>query len=109
MTDKMQTSGQADMQAAMENMTLNGFQMRLEDQSIVERGLKLAGKFRGAEPEQVKKELKVALAFAPMMASGLEGEMLGMDPKEPISMTELADYKNSKLTKSDLGFSAKAE
>ncbi len=130
MTDKIQESsqGKADMQAAIENMKLNGFQMRLEDQSIVERGLKLAGKFRGADPDQVKKELKVALTLAPMMASGLEGEMLGemasafgdfvedggtlsivMNPKEPISMTELADYKRSNLSKSDLGFSAKAE
>ena len=137
MTDQMKAmddagmnsrQGQADIQAAMGSMKLNGFQMRLEDKSIVDRGLKLAGKFRGAEPEKVKKELKVALTLAPMMASGLEGEMLGeiagafgdfvedggtlsivMDPKEPISVTELADYKRSKLTKSDLGFSAKAE
>ena len=132
MTEKMQATNsnqnQADIQAAMENMTLNGFQLRLEDKSIVDRGLKLAGKLRGAEPDQVKKELKVALTLAPMMASGLEGEMLGeiagafgdfvedggtlsivMNPKEPISMTELADYKRSKLSKSDLGFSAKAE
>ena len=132
MTDKMQVANsnqsQADVQAAMENMKLNGFQLRLEDKSIVERGLKLAGKFRGAEPEQVKKELKVALTLAPMMAGGLEGEMLGemagafgdfvdnggtlsivMNPKTPISMTELADYKRSKLTRADLGFTAKAE
>ena len=137
MTDKMQEmdrtgvnsrQGQADIQAAMESMKLNGFQMRLEDQSIVDRGLKLAGKFRGASTDQVKKELKVALTLAPMMANGLEGEMLGeiagafgnfiedggtlsivMEPKQPISMTELADYKRSDLTKSDLGFSAKAE
>ena len=132
MTDKMQTANsnqsQTDMQAAMQSMKLNGFQMRLEDQSIVERGLKLAGKFRGAEPEQVKKELKVALTLAPMMAGGLEGEMLGeiagafgefvddggtlsivMNPKAPISMAELADYKRSNLSKADLGFSAKAE
>lgn len=130
MTDRMQASNgqQMDVQDAMEDMKLNGFQLRLEDRSIVERGLKLAGKFRGAEPDQVKKELKVALALAPMMASGLEGEMLGemagafgefvdnggtlsivMAPKEPISMQELADYKGSNLSKSDLGFSAKAE
>ena len=132
MSDTLQAananSSTPDMQAAMNAMKLNGFQMRLEDKSIVERGLKLAGEMRGASPDQVKKELKVALAFAPMMASGLEGEMLGemagafgsfvenggtlsivMNPKEPISMTELADYKRSELSKADLGFSAKAE
>ncbi len=137
MTDKMQSMDRADMspresqsemQAAMADMKLEGFQMRLEDQSIVERGLKLAGKFRGATPDQVKKEMKVALALAPMMARGLEGEMLGeisgafgefienggtlsivVDPKEPLSVTELADYKRSNLTMDDIGFSAKAE
>lgn len=137
MTDKMQSmdradmsprESQAEMQAAMSDIKLNGFQMRLEDQSIVERGLKLAGKFRGASPDQVKKEMKVALALAPMMARGLEGEMLGeisgafgefienggtlsivVDPKEPLSVTELADYKRSKLTMDDIGFTAKAE
>ena len=131
MTDKMKNSNgqnQPDLQAALNDMKLKGFQLRLEDQSIVERSLKLAGKFRGAEPEQVKKELKVALSLAPLMAGGLEGEMLGeiagafgdfvedggtlslvMNPKEPISVTSLADYKRSNLTKSDLGFSAKAE
>jgi len=121
--------GQAQIQAAIESMKLNGFQLRLEDQSIVDRGLKLAGKLRGAEPDQVKKELKVALSLAPLMAGGgLEGEMLGemasafgdfvenggtlsivMNPEDPISMAQLADYKRSKLSKSDLGFSAKAE
>ena len=63
-----------------------------------------------------------------MAGGGLEGEMLGemasafgdfvenggtlsivMNPEDPISMAQLADYKRSKLSKSDLGFSAKAE
>ena len=132
MTDRMQAEGgqqsPAAMQAAMADMKLNGFQMRLEDKSIVERGLKLAGKFRGASPEQVKKEMKVALSLAPMMAGGLEGQMLGemagafgnfiedggtlsivVDPKAPLSVAELADYKNSGLTMEQIGFSAKTE
>ena len=133
MTDKMQAQdadkpGGFEIKTAMEAMTLNGFQMRLEDKSIVERSLKLAGEMRGASPDQVKKELKVALAFAPMMANGLEGEMLGeiagafgsfvdnggtlsivIDPKEPLPMSQLADYKNSGLTMEQIGFTAKAE
>jgi len=137
MTDKLQMMDkagmnsrqrQADIQDAMADMKLSGFQMRLKDESIVERGLKLAGKFRGASPDQVKKELKVALTLAPMMASGLEGEMLGeiagafgdfvedggtlsivIDPKTPLSVSQMADYKRSKLTMDDIGFSAKAE
>jgi len=137
MTDKMQEmnsagmssgNGQADIQAAMSDIKINGFQMRLEDKSIVERGLKLASQFRGTTPDKVKKEMKMALALAPMMASGLEGEMLGeissamgsfienggtlsivVDPKQPLAMTDLADYKRSNLTMDDIGFSAKAE
>jgi len=63
-----------------------------------------------------------------MMASGLEGEMLGeiagafgsfvdnggtlsivIAPKEPLPMSQLADYKNSSLTMEQIGFTAKAE
>ena len=112
----------------MNDIKLNGFQLRLEDKSIVERGLKLASKFRGSTPAKVKQELKVALAFAPMMAPGIEGEMLGeigsafgefienggtlsivVDPKQPLTMTDLANYKQSNITMDDIGFSAKAE
>ena len=130
MSDNMQDSSQEQLniQAAMNDIKLNGFQLRLEDKSIVERGLKLASKFRGSTPEKVKKELKVALAFAPMMAPGIEGEMLGeigsafgefienggtlsiiVDPKQPLTMTDLANYKQSNITMDDIGFSAKAE
>lgn len=117
------------MTASMENMTLNGFQLRLEDDSIVERGLNLAAQMRGGTPESVKRELKVGLSLAPMMAGGgLEGEMIGemasafgdfiqdggtlsivMDPKTPIAVNDLANFKGSSMTLNDLGFSAKAE
>ncbi len=122
------SQGQAGIQAAMETMKLNGFQMRLEDKSIVERGLKIASQLRGSTPDKVKKEAKVMLSLAPMMASGLEGDILGelsgalgqfiesggtlsivVDPKTPLSVNQLADYKASKLTMEDIGFSAKAE
>jgi len=135
MTEKLQAQqasgarqSPAAMQAMLGDMKINGFQMRLEDKSIVDRSLKLAGKFRGASADQVRKEMKVALSLAPMMASGLEGKMLGemagafgdfiedggtlsivVDPKEPLAVTALADYKNSGLTMEQIGFSAKAE
>ena len=32
-----------------------------------------------------------------------------IDPQAPLSVTELADYKNSGLTMEQIGFSAKAE
>jgi hypothetical protein len=32
-----------------------------------------------------------------------------IDPKEPLPMSQLADYKNSGLTMEQIGFTAKAE
>ena len=133
MTDKMatmQNNGSAQqMTASMDTLKLSGFQLRLEDDSIIDRSLKLAAQMRGGTPESIKREMTVALALAPMMAGGgLEGEMIGemasafgdfvknggtlsivMDPKAPIAVGDLAQYKGSDLTLEDLGFSAKAE
>jgi len=121
--------GKSQIDAAMSDLKLNGFQMRLEDQSIVERGLKLAAEFRGASPSQVKKEVKVALAIAPFAAgSDLERDMIAeagkafgdflddggtlsivLDPKTPISAAELSNLKRSDITMDDLGFSARVD
>jgi len=121
--------GKADLDAAMSDLKLQGLQIRLEDQSIVERGLKLAAEFRGASPLQVKKEVKVALALAPFAAgSDLERDMIAeagkafgdfledggtlsivLDPKTPISAYALTDLKRSDITMDDLGFSARVD
>ena len=121
--------GKAGIDAAMNDLKLSGFQMRLEDKSIVERGLKLAAEFRGASPSQVRKEIKVALALAPFAAgSDLERDMIGeagkafgkfiddggtlsivLDPKTPISAQELSNLKRSDMTLEELGFSARVE
>jgi len=113
----------------MEMLKLNGMQLRLEDDSIVDRSLKLAAEMRGGTPESIRRELKVALAMAPLMAGGgAEGEMLAelagafgdfvqnggtlsivMDPKSPIAMSDLANVKGGGTSVADLGFSAKAE
>ena len=133
MTDKMQNLNDAassqQVMSSLETLKLNGFQLRLEDDSIVERSLKLAAQMRGGTPESIKREMTVALALAPMMAGGgLEGEMIGemasafgdfvknggtlsvvMDPKTPIALGDLTQGKGSGMTLDDLGFSAKAE
>ena len=133
MSDKMaavdnNASGQ-DITASMDALKLSGFQLRLEDDSIIDRSLNLAAQMRGGTPESIRQELKVGLALAPMMAGGgLEGDMMAemanafgefienggtlsivMDPKTPIAINDLAKSKNSSLTFKDLGFSAKAE
>jgi len=100
MTDKMQAQNADkpdgfEIKTAMEAMTLNGFQMRLEDKSIVERSLKLAGEMRGASPGSfVDNGGTLSIVIA---------------PKEPLPMSQLADYKNSSLTMEQIGFTAKAE
>ena len=133
MADSIAASGgnnsSSQLTAYLDTLKLNGFQLRLEDDSIVERSLQLAAQMRGGTPESIKREMTVALALAPMMAGGgLEGEMIGemasafgdfvknggtlsivMDPNTPIAIGELAKYKGSDMTLEDLGFSAKAE
>lgn len=119
-----------DIEAAMQALNLNGLQMRLEDKSIVERGLGLAAKFRGASPEQLKKEMKLAISLAPLAAgSGLERDLMKevggaigefvdgngktlsivINPNEPIALTDVANLKNSGTSMKALGFSAIAE
>ena len=133
MTDSLaemeRTGSRAQMEASMDALKISGFQLRLEDNSIVDRSMNLAAQMRGGTPEGVKKELKMGLTLAPMMAGGgLEGEMIGemasafgdfidgggtlsivMAPDTPIAASTLANYKGSDMTLEDLGFSAKVE
>ena len=119
-----------NLDAAMQALKVSGLQLRLEDKSIVERGLGLAAKFRGASPEQLKKEMKLAVSLAPLAAgSGLERDLMKemggaltdfidgngktlsivIDPNEPIALTDVANFKNKDTSLKALGFTAKAE
>lgn len=119
-----------NLEAALQALTINGLQLRLEDKSIVERGLGLAAKFRGASPEQLKKEMKLAVTLAPLAAgSGLERDLIKemggaltdfiggngktlsivITPEAPIALTDLANLKNSGTSMKALGFTAKTE
>ena len=118
-----------DFNAAMAAMTLNGLQIRLEDKSIVDRGLKLAAQLQGTSPDTIKNQIKIASAGASLFAgAGLEAALMGemgtavsdffenggtlsvvVDPAEPIAMSELANLKRSDMTIKELGFTAKAE
>ena len=119
----------SDMNAAIEAMTLNGMQIRLEDKSIVERGLKLVAQFQGTSPDTIKQQIKLASAGASLFAgAGIEAALMGemgtalsefledggtlsvvVDPAAPVAMSELANLKRSDLSLKDLGFSAKVE
>jgi len=122
-------NGGSDINAAMATMTLNGLQIRLEDKSIVDRGLKLAAQLQGSSPDTIKQQLKIASAGASLFAgAGLEAALIGelgtavseffenggtlsvvVEPTEPIAISELSNLKRSDLSIKDLGFSAKAE
>jgi len=107
----------------------HGLQIRLEDKSIVDRGLKLAAQLQGSSPDTIKQQLKIASAGASLFAgAGLEAALIGelgtavseffenggtlsvvVEPTEPIAISELSNLKRSDLSIKDLGFSAKAE
>jgi len=123
------TNGRGDIDAAISALTLNGFQLRLEDKSIVERGLKLAAQLQGTSPDTIKQQIKIASAGASLFAgAGLEAALMGelgtavseffedggtlsivVDPTEPLAVSELANLKRSDVTLKELGFSAKVE
>ena len=117
----------AQLNNVLENMKINGMTLSLEDKSIVERGLKLAGQLRGASPDRVKQEMRAALAFAPLAArNSLEKEIIGelggafmdfiddggtltiqLDPAAPIAFSALENPE--KVSPKDLGFSARQD
>jgi len=118
------------LQTAMSAMTLNGVQIRLEDKSIVERGLKLAAQLQGVSSDTIKKQIKVISAGASLLggAGGIETALMGelgtafsefiedggtlsivVDPLQPIPVNELADLKRSNLSINQLGFAARVE
>ena len=121
--------GQNDMNAALSTMTLNGVQFRLEDKSIVDRGLKLTAQFQGTTPDTIKNQIKIASAGASLFAgTGIEAALMGemgtalsqffenggtlsvvVNPQEPVAMSQLSNLKSSDLTLKELGFSAKVE
>ena len=113
----------------MQTMTLNGLQIRLEDKSIVDRGLNLAAQMQGTSPDTIKQQIKIASAGASLFSgAGLEAALMGemgsavskffenggtlsvvIDPVEPVAMSEIANLKRSNLTIKELGFTAKTE
>jgi len=50
-----------DFNAAMAAMTLNGLQIRLEDKSIVDRGLKLAAQLQGTSPDTIHRPIQLKI------------------------------------------------
>ena len=113
---------------ALQTIKLHGIELRLEDNSIVERIFNLAAKMQGGSAGALRTQAKLGLRLAPMAAQGVEGEILGavsgalsefiegdktlsiiMNPKEPLPIASLTELKNGTTSFEELGFSAKTE
>ena len=117
----------ADLASILENMSVSGMTLSLEDKSIVERGLKLAAQMRGKDVNAVKREMRAAMAFAPLAArNDVEKDIVGqlssafMDfiddsgtftiqiaPPTPIAFSKLDNIEA--LSPEDIGFSARQD
>ena len=117
----------ADLASVLENMSVSGMTLSLEDKSIVERGLKLAAQMRGKDVNAVKREMRAAMAFAPLAArNDVEKDVVGqlssafMDfidnsgtftiqiaPPNPIAFSKLDNIEA--LSPEDIGFSARQD
>ncbi|RKQ72120.1 hypothetical protein DES40_1457 [Litorimonas taeanensis] len=112
---------------SLEALKLQSLKVSLEDKSIVERALKLASEMFGQSPDMLKKQMKMAVMAAPIMAEGKleksilselgsavvefvenDGETLtiSVNPPKPLSITSLIEAKESNLAPEELGFSA---
>jgi len=111
------------------NVSLDEFQLRFEDNSILERVINFyAAEVRKTTPDKVKKELATVLTLAPIMTKGLASELTGelsseliklindggtisivMQPEKPINLSVLTDLQNAERSKEEIGFSVKAE
>ena len=113
----------------IKNINLDEFQLRFDDNSILERVINFyATEVRKTTPNKVKKELASVLTLAPIMTKGLASELTGelsseliklindggtisvvMQPEKPINLSILTDLQSAKRSKEEIGFSAKAE
>ena len=123
------TPTQEELMAALEPVKLRSMKVSLEDQSIVERSLKLASQMTGQSESNLKKQLKIAIMAAPLMAqSELESEFINevgsafadfideggtltisVKPPAPLSVKTLVEAREKKLDPKELGFSASVE
>lgn len=108
-------------------LKIKSMRMSLEDNSIVERSLKLASEMTGQSEKNIKRSLAMAVIGAPMMGrNDLESDMLGqaasafagfvkeggtltlqIAPPEPLPLSELMEDNGGNITPERLGFTAR--
>ena len=126
--DGPKANPEAAIEAALEDLIVHNFEIKLEDNSFVDRAFNAYAAKSGEDPQQVRNQTVGLLAMAPLMAGGSGIDMalitdttgalskflssggtltIKLDPKQPIKLSELAEMNDpSAITKEALGFSA---
>jgi hypothetical protein len=116
------------MMEAMGVLTFHNLEISIDDNSLLDRAFNAAATSQGQDPAEMKAQINMGLAMAPMMAQGsgidmaLVTEMTGalgkflsdggtltlkMDPKTPLAISDImANPDPAAYTKDSLGFTA---
>lgn len=119
---------EAMMEDALKDLIIHNFEIKLVDNSIVDRAFNAYAAKSGEDPQQLRNQSVGMLAMAPLMlgGSGMDMELitdttgalskfltsggtftLKLAPKQPIKISELVEMEDpSAITKETLGFSA---
>lgn len=116
------------MQDAFSGLTFHNFEMSIADDSLLDRAFNAAATAQGADPAELKSQIGMGLAMAPMMAQGSGVDMalvteatgalssfindggtltLKLSPETPLSVAAImANPDPAAYTKEALGFTA---
>lgn len=116
------------MAAAMGKLIFHNFEFSIDDDSLLDRAFNAAATAQGQDPAEMKSQLTMGLAMAPMMAQGSGIDMalvteatgalgkfisdggkltIKIDPTDPLSVASIMENPDpSAFTKESLGFSA---
>ncbi|MEO1553475.1 MAG: hypothetical protein AAFR82_06025 [Pseudomonadota bacterium] len=116
------------MSNAMGKLTFHNFELSIDDNSLLDRAFNAAATAQGADPAELKSQIGMGLAMAPMMAQGSGVDMalvteattalssfindggtltLKLDPEAPLSVASIMENPDpAAYTKDSLGFSA---
>ncbi|MCR9268595.1 MAG: hypothetical protein ACX94B_03270 [Henriciella sp.] len=116
------------MQDAFSGLTFHNFELSIADNSLLDRAFNAAATAQGADPTELKSQIGMGLAMAPMMAQGSGVDMalvteatsalssfindggtltLKLEPETPLSVASImANPDPAAYTKETLGFTA---
>ena len=116
------------IEGAFSELTFHGFELSLADDTLLDRAFNAAATSQGVDPAELKSQIGMGLAMAPMMAQGSGIDMaliseatgaigkfvsdggtltLKVDPSEPLSVAAIMENPDpAAYTKDRLGFTA---